>query len=110
MKLDECPITHTLSFIGGKWKPLILHQLREGPLRPGELAKRIPEVTLKVLTQQLRELERDGIIIRKVFPVVPPHVEYDFSPFGQSLRPVLKALCLWGERHASRKRSSLSPG
>ena len=97
MKLSECPVSRTLRFFDGKWKPLILNELKTGRLRPGELTRRIPEVTPKVLTQQLRELERDGIVLRRVLPKVPPHVEYTLSPFGLTLRPVLNALCKWGE-------------
>lgn len=98
MKFEECPVARTLLFIGGKWKPLILHELMAGPLRASELARRVPEAKPKVLTEQLRELERDGLIAREVQPHYPPHVEYSFTPFGQSLRPSLRALCKWGLR------------
>lgn len=98
MKFDECPVTRALHFIGGKWKPLILHELMGGPLRASELARRVPEASAKVLTEQLRELENDGIISREVRPQFPPHVEYSFTAFGQSLRPSLQALCKWGQR------------
>jgi DNA-binding HxlR family transcriptional regulator len=97
MKLKDCPVSRTLRFFDGKWKPLILNELRAGRLRAGELARRVPEVTPKVLTQQLRELERDGIVSRLVLPKVPPHVEYTLSRFGQTLSPLLEALCKWGE-------------
>jgi DNA-binding HxlR family transcriptional regulator len=101
MKLKDCPVSRTLHFFDGKWKPLILNELKTEPLRASELARRIPEVTPKVLTQQLRELERDGVISRLVLPRVPPHVEYKLSPFGLTLKPVLNALCKWGEALAS---------
>src|SRR5450432_4802216 len=97
MKLKDCPVSRALRFFDGKWKPLILNELKAGRLRAGELAQRIPEVTPKVLTQQLRELERDGIVSRLVLPKVPPHVEYMLSPFGLTLKPLLKSLCKWGE-------------
>src|SRR5450432_1864428 len=101
MKLKDCPVSRALRFFDGKWKPLILNELKAGPLRAGELARRIPEVTPKVLTQQLRELERDGVISRLVLPRVPPHVEYTLSPFGLTLRPVLNSLCKWGQDFAT---------
>jgi DNA-binding HxlR family transcriptional regulator len=97
MKLNDCPVSRTLRFFDGKWKPLILNELKAGRLRAGELARRIPEVTPKVLTQQLRELESDGVVSRLVLPRVPPHVEYALSPFGLTLRPLLNSLCKWGE-------------
>ena len=97
MKLKDCPVSRTLRFFDGKWKPLILNELKTGSLRPGELARRIPEVTPKMLTQQLRELERDGVVLRRVLPRVPPHVEYKLSPLGLTLKPVLISLCKWGE-------------
>ncbi|HEU5080346.1 MAG TPA: helix-turn-helix domain-containing protein [Opitutaceae bacterium] len=98
MKFEECPVARALHFIGGKWKPLILHELMGGPLRASELARRVPEVLPKVLTEQLRQLESDGLIAREVRPQFPPHVEYSFTEFGQSLRPSLRELCKWGER------------
>ena len=101
MKLKDCPVSRTLRFFDGKWKPLILNELKAGRLRAGELARRIPEVTPKVLTQQLRELEHDGVVSRLVLPEVPPHVEYTLSPFGLTLKPVLSSLCKWGEALAS---------
>ena len=101
MKLNECPVSRTLRFFDGKWKPLILNELKAGRLRAGELARRIPEVTPKVLTQQLRELEHDGLVKRRVLPRVPPHVEYKLSPFGLTLKPVLNSLCKWGEALAA---------
>jgi len=101
MKLADCPVSRTLRFFDGKWKPLILNELKGGPLRTGELARRIPEVTGKVLTQQLRELERDGIVSRRILPRVPPHVEYKLSAFGLTLKPVLNTLCKWGEALAA---------
>jgi len=105
MKFEECPVARALLFIGGKWKPLILHELMGGPLRASELARRVPQAKPKVLTEQLRELERDGLISREVQPHYPPHVEYSFTSFGQSLRPSLRALCHWGEKDEVKSRA-----
>lgn len=93
-----------MKFIGGKWKPIILYYLKEGTKRFAELARYIPQASGKVLTAQLRELERDGIIRRKIFPTVPPKVEYSLTVLGKSLRPVLEALADWGQTHG-RKRN-----
>jgi DNA-binding HxlR family transcriptional regulator len=109
MKLNECPVSRTLRFFDGKWKPLILNELKNGSLRPGELARKIPEATPKMLTQQLRELERDGVVLRRVFPELPPHVEYALSPFGRTLKPVLLSLSKWGEAQAAGRNASVTP-
>jgi len=96
----NCYITETMNLIGGKWKPFILWQLKEeGVLRFGELKKRIPKVTQKMLTQQLKEMESDEFINREVFAEVPPRVEYRLTDLGKSLSPVLQALSDWGEEH-----------
>jgi DNA-binding HxlR family transcriptional regulator len=96
---SPCPVTTTLSVIGGKWKPIILHIIRDEKKRFGEIKKLIPAITQKMLTQQLRELEHDGIINRKVYPVVPPKVEYSLTEYGQSLTPIMNAMAEWGEAH-----------
>lgn len=88
-----------MSVIGGVWKPLILFHLLQGTKRFMELTRLIPNATQRMLTLQLRELEADGVIIRTVFPQVPPKVEYKISPFGQSLEPVLISLKDWGEQY-----------
>ena len=93
----ECPVELTLSVIGGKWKMLILWHLREGTKRFGALRRKIPIITQKMLTQQLRELESDGIVNRKVYAVVPPKVEYSLTDQGQNLLPILMAMQTWGE-------------
>jgi DNA-binding HxlR family transcriptional regulator len=93
----------TLSAIGGKWKILILWHLGIRTNRYSELRRQIPGITEKMLIQQLRELERDGIIERRVYPEVPPRVEYGFSAYGASLRPVLCALRTWGNGHLARQ-------
>ncbi len=95
----NCPVTATVSIIGGKWKPPILSRLAEGMKRFGELQRLVPHVTKKMLTQQLRELEHDGIIERKVYHQVPPKVEYSLSEYGETLRPVLTAMEMWGIEH-----------
>jgi DNA-binding HxlR family transcriptional regulator len=108
MRLSECPVRAVLEVIGGKWKPIIVFYLLDGTKRYGELRKFLPETTQKVLTQQLRELERDGILARRVFAQVPPKVEYSLTPLGLTLRPVMKTLCDWGKRHGE-KRSNKVP-
>ena len=84
-----------LERIGGKWKGVALYHLLDGPLRYNELKRQVGNVTQRMLTKQLRELESDGLISRKVFPVVPPHVEYSLTKQGQTLRPILLALREW---------------
>lgn len=91
-----CPVTATVSIIGGKWKPIILWILFQEKRRFSELKKFIPNITQKMLTQQLRELERDGIVHRQVYPVVPPQVEYSLTPKGHTLVPILQAMEKWG--------------
>jgi DNA-binding HxlR family transcriptional regulator len=95
-KFIGCPMTSVMNVIGGKWKVIILFHLRDHTLRFGELRKRIPKVTQKMLTQQLRELEQDGLITRTVFPEVPPRVEYKSTCLSDELRPILDLLCDWG--------------
>lgn len=87
----------TLSVMGNKWKPLILCHLLDGPMRPAEIKRIVNGISPKVLTEQLRQLERDGIIIRKVFNEVPPHVEYSITKYGKSLTKVLGVMAKWGE-------------
>lgn len=98
-----CPVEITLRVIGGKWKTLILFFLvSEGVHRFSALRKKISGVSERVLTQQLRELEADGIVHREVYPEVPPRVEYSVTRYGRSLKPVTDAMCVWGERHMKR--------
>lgn len=85
-----------MNLIGSKWKPLVLFHLLEGPLRSGMLQKKVLEISNKMFTQTVRELEKDGLIARKVFPVVPPKVEYTLTVRGKSLESILKALDQWG--------------
>ena len=95
----ECrsPVESALHAIGGKWKPLILWHLMEDMRRFGELRRQISEITQKVLTQQLRELESDGLVHREVYAEVPPRVEYSLTELGRSLESVLNVLCDWGK-------------
>ena len=96
----DCYITETMNLIGGKWKPFILWQLfEEEVLRFGQLKSKIPDITQKMLAQQLQEMESDGLIERTVYAEVPPKVEYRLTDLGQSLKPVLDSLSDWGERH-----------
>ena len=95
-----CPVTLTMSVIGGKWKPIILWVLGNQTKRFSQIKASIPNVTQKMLTQQLREMERDCIINRKVYPVVPPKVEYSLTEYGKTLMPIVNAISEWGEQHA----------
>ena len=96
---SPCPVTATLSVIGGKWKPIILYTIEEEKKRFGQIKNLIPHISQKMLTRQLRELEADGIIHRKVYPVVPPKVEYSLTDYGRTLSPILKAMVEWGQKH-----------
>jgi DNA-binding HxlR family transcriptional regulator len=102
MNAEDCPVLLTTSVIGGKWKPLILFYLQGRTRRFSELNRLIPGSTKKMLTQQLRELERDAIINRKVYAQVPPRVEYSMTRHGESLRPVLRSMSAWGKKHHAR--------
>ncbi|RFZ88109.1 transcriptional regulator [Shinella sp. WSJ-2] len=95
-----CPVESTLSFLDGKWKGVILyHLMMEGTLRFNELRRRLPSVTQRMLTKQLRELEDAGILSRTIFPVVPPRVDYALTPAGRSLEPIIRALAAWGAKN-----------
>ena len=94
--MNECPVASAINVIGGKWKVIILYQLRGKTLRFGELRKSIPKITQKMLTQQLRELEKDKLITRHVYAEVPPKVEYTATVLAHLLNPALDALCEWG--------------
>ncbi|MCH5585582.1 helix-turn-helix transcriptional regulator [Shimazuella sp. AN120528] len=95
----QYPVEYTLKLIGGKWKPLILFiLLEEGTKRFGEFRKIIDGITQGVLTTQLRELENDGLVERKIYATVPPKVEYSLSPLGKTLYPILKGMCDWGSK------------
>jgi DNA-binding HxlR family transcriptional regulator len=97
----NCPVDATIQLIGEKYKAVILWHLIEDKKRFSELKRLIPKATEKMLTQQLRDLEGDGLIIRKVYPVVPPKVEYSLSALGRSIVPVLDSMCNWGTDYLS---------
>ena len=97
----NCPVSATISLIGGKYKALLLWHLTGQVLRFNGLRALIPEATAKMLTQQLRELEHDGLIIRTVYPVVPPKVEYTLTDIGYKFIPVLNALAEWGDDYTA---------
>lgn len=99
----NCGVEATLEAIGGKWKPLILWHLQQAPERFSGLGRLIPQVTEKMLTQQLRELERDELVVRTVYAQVPPRVEYAMSELGRTLVPVLRAMCDWGDERIRRE-------
>ncbi|MDR0739361.1 MAG: helix-turn-helix transcriptional regulator [Mycoplasmataceae bacterium] len=95
----NCPVTATINLIGGKYKPIILWYLTKGPTRYGELKKYISNATAKMLTQQLRELEKDKLISRKVYPIVPPKVEYSLTNVGKSISNVMFEMYKWGKAY-----------
>lgn len=95
--LSACPVQTCLNFISDKWKILIIRDLLTGTKRFSELKKSLAPVTQKMLTQQLRQMENDGIIHRKVYPVVPPKVEYSLTELGRSLEPVIEVIKKWGQ-------------
>ena len=94
-----CPVEATLERIGGKWKGIALFHLLAGTKRYNELKRDVGNVSQRMLTKQLRELESDGLVVRKVYPVVPPHVEYSLSDKGRTLEPILLALRDWGDSY-----------
>lgn len=98
-----CPVEATLELIGGKWKGVMLYHLMEGKQRFSELRRTMPSITQRMLTNQLRELEADGLVHREVFPVIPPHVEYSLTPKGRTLSPVIRELKKWGDAHLDRQ-------
>ena len=95
----NCPVEAALDIIGGKWKVILLFHILDGTKRFSVLGRLLPGLTQRMLTTQLRELEKDGVITRTVYPQVPPKVEYSISPFGQTLAPLLGELALWSETH-----------
>jgi DNA-binding HxlR family transcriptional regulator len=104
-----CAVEVTLSVIGGLWKAVILFHLLHEKKRFMELSRLVPNATQRMLTLQLRELEADGIIARHVYPQVPPKVEYELTPFGKSLAPVLISLREWGETYQTRRVKDVPP-
>ena len=98
-EMPACPVAATVALIGSKWKLLILRNLMARPWRVNELKKNLEGISQKVLTDSLRSLEADGIILRTVYPEVPPRVEYSLSPLGESMRPILSAMESWGKAY-----------
>jgi DNA-binding HxlR family transcriptional regulator len=101
-KTYNCPVEAAIDVIGGKWKAVILWWLQQRTWRFAELRRQIPGITEKMLTQQLRELEADGIVSRQVYPTVPPKVEYSLTEYGRSLKRALQTICDWGHAHTAR--------
>lgn len=97
--LPACPVETTLTLIGDKWKVLILRDLRGGTKRFGELRRSLSGISQKVLTSNLRDMESGGLILREVFPEVPPRVEYALTDLGESMTPILDAMASWGEEY-----------
>jgi len=96
-----CAVEATLQLIDGKWKGVILYHLLQGTLRFNAIRKRLPNITQRMLTTQLRELERDGFVLRTVYPEVPPKVEYSLTARGRTLEPVIMTLKRWGDEHTT---------
>jgi DNA-binding HxlR family transcriptional regulator len=105
MRIDQCPVRETANVIGGKWKPLILYYLKTGERRFGQLRRNIPDASKKVLTDQLRELERDGIVFRDQRAV---SVEYSLTKYGKTLSPILTLMAAWGEKHKKIRTGAVS--
>jgi DNA-binding HxlR family transcriptional regulator len=101
-EMPECPVATTVQLIGSKWKLLILRNLLQRPWRFNELKSSLEGISHKVLTDSLRSMEADGIIIRTVYPEVPPRVEYALSPLGESMRPILEAMQAFGTEYQHR--------
>ena len=95
-ELPECPVAITVQLIGSKWKILIIRNLMQRPWRFNELKRDLTDISQKVLTVSLRSMELDGIVKRKIYPEVPPHVEYSLSDLGKSMEPIIEAMAQWG--------------
>jgi len=95
----NCPVGYTMNIIGGKWKPSIIHRIRTDRNRYSLLLKSIPEISKQTLTNQLRELEADGVISRIIFPEIPPRVEYSITAFGATLLPIIDSMYQWAKVH-----------
>lgn len=106
-KTYRCPVELTIDLIGGKWKALLLWELANKTLRFNELIRLFPNATRKMLTQQLKEMERDGLILRKDYHQIPPKVEYSLTAFGESFMPVLYAMNQWGMDYISENMQEL---
>ena len=102
-KTYHCALDVTMDYIGGKWKTVVLWYLRKGHKRFGELKKHIPDITEKMLSLQLKQLEKDGIVQRKIYAEVPPRVEYSLTKKGETILPVLEAVAEWGRNTAKKE-------
>lgn len=106
---NNCPVTATMKVLGGKWKPILINAIYfTAPARFGELKRSVVGITQSMLTQQLRELEDDGIISRKIYAEIPPKVEYTLTEFGLTLSPVIQTMAKWGEEFKLNKQKVLS--
>ena len=101
-EMPACPVATTVSLIGSKWKLLIMRNLRVRPWRFNELQKDLEGISQKVLTDSLRSMEADGLVIRTVYPEVPPRVEYSLSPLGESMRPLIDSMEAWGKDYKAK--------
>lgn len=108
-KTYHIPVEATVDLIGGKWKTLIICHLTYEKKRTGELKRLIPDITQKMLTQQLRELEEDGLIKRTIYQEIPPKVTYELTELGWSLKPILQMMCDWGEHYMKQRVFETSP-
>lgn len=106
--LPACPVETTVQLIGSKWRLLIMRDLLDGPRRFGQLKASVGSISQKVLTTNLREMEERGLVVRRVYPEVPPRVEYELTDVGESLRPVIDALGTWGKTYQAQARDALS--
>ena len=97
--LPECPVATTVQLIGSRWKLLILRDLLNGTKRYNELRKSLPDISQKVLTDSLKSMVEDGLVIRKSYPEVPPRVEYSLSELGETMRPVIEVMAKWGQEY-----------
>ena len=104
-ELPPCPVATTLMLIGNKWKIFVIQQLMDKPFRFSELRRAIPGISEKVLTDNLRTLEKDGLITRTVFPEIPPHTEYALSDLGETMRPIIESMATWGTGYQNLVRS-----
>jgi DNA-binding HxlR family transcriptional regulator len=104
--LTECPVTATMELIGGKWKLLILHLIDNDINRFGKMSMMLKDISKQMLTTQLRELENDGLIERKIYAEIPPRVEYFLSDKGKSIMPVIDAMRVWGDEYIIKRRKA----
>lgn len=103
----SCPVTATMQVLGGKWKAILINAIyHTSPARFGELKRSVKGITQSMLTQQLRELENDGLISRKIYAEIPPRVEYTLTEFGLTLSPIMLSMAKWGEEHRINKQKA----